>query len=131
MKIDNDSFRQPEPVETKRVRKPRSYDNSLANAFQNWTFDNVGNLIDEYADGFTEDLDDMGTEKRARSPEEIHKLIRAAHIDCNVMRRFLRLAELCVSQIEAGTMTREKAQELSGVDDFNPRFPAEPEEPDE
>lgn len=128
MKVEIDAFFVPKP---KSTRRPRSYDNSLANAFQNWTFDNVANLIDEYADGFTEDLDDVGSEKRCLTDEEIHKLIRAAHIDCNAMRRFLRIAELCVSQIEAGTMTREKAQELSGVDDFNPRFPAEPEDNDE
>lgn len=113
------------------MRKRRSYDDSLANAFLNWTFDNVAALIDVAAEGFTEDLNDMGTEKRPLSPEEIHKLIRAAQIDINAMRRFLRLAELCVAQIAAGTMSREKAQELSGVDDFNPRFPSEPEDNDE
>ncbi len=113
------------------MRKPRSYDDSLANAFLNWTFDNVAALIDVAADGFKEDLNDMGTETRPLSPEEIHKLIRAAQLDCNAMRRFLRLAELCVEQIAYGTMSQEKAQELSGVDDFKPRFPTKHEDNDE
>lgn len=109
------------------MKKPRSYDDSMANAFLNWTFDNVAVLIDEYANGFSEDLDDIGTRKRPLTSEEIHKLIRAAQMDCNAMRRFLRLAELCVAQIAAGTMPIDKAQELSGADDFNQRFPPAPE----
>ncbi len=110
------------------MKKPRSYTNSLANAFYNWTFDNVATLIDSYADDYREDV---GLPETRLPDEEIWKLIRKAQIDCNAMRRFLRLAEQCVLQIATETMTLEKARELSGVDDFGAQFPPSPEENDE
>jgi hypothetical protein len=108
------------------MKKRRSYTDSLANAFYNWTFDNVAALIDSYADEYRADV---GLPETRLSDDEIWKLIRKAQLDCNAMRRFLRLAQQCVRQIADGTLTPEQARELSGSDDdLDSRFPTSSKE---
>lgn len=94
--------------------KRRTIHNSLAWNFQNWTLDNVGELVDSYAGQFREALNDYETEFRPLTGEEINTLFRKAQLDVNMLRRLTCMAQSCIDLMKARLVTLEKARELSG-----------------
>jgi hypothetical protein len=94
--------------------RTRTVYNSLAATLTNWTLDNVAGLIDDYARGMREALDDCETEFRDFTVAEIQQKLRAAQLDLNMLRRLVKLGQYYVDQIANGELSIEKARELSG-----------------
>lgn len=70
---------------------------SWADAFEDWTLDNVALLLDTLADG---------------KPIPM-ALLRAAHLDCNMMRRLVQAASAIVAKAERGEIDQAEARRLA------------------
>lgn len=93
----------------------RTIHNSVAWCFLNWTLDNVSELVDAYADEMREPLNDAETDFRVYTEQEVKDKFRKAQLDVNMMRRLVCMAQKVITQMQNGTLSLDKAKELSGV----------------
>jgi hypothetical protein len=93
--------------------KKRTMLTSLAFAFDNWSLNNVSEVID-CASADWRDNRSRPMSRRARQ-----KVLRNAQLDCNMMRRLTRLAQAVVDKAQRGELTKEEALRLNcaGEDD--------------
>jgi|WetSurMetagenome_2_1015567.scaffolds.fasta_scaffold701745_2 hypothetical protein len=91
--------------------KKRTMLTSLAFALDNWSLNNVSNVIDCASD----DWRDYRGKSMSRCA--IRKAIRAAQLDCNMMRRLTRIAQAVVDKAKHGELTTEEAIRLNCSDE--------------
>ncbi len=93
-----------EPPETsKGIERTLDKRNTVCDAFDSWTLDNVAQLIDAIAEG---------TPTPNKTWKEMKELAR---LDCNMLRRLSRLARAIVDKDARGELTQEEARKLCGV----------------
>jgi hypothetical protein len=91
--------------------KKRTMLTSLAFALDNWSLNNVGNVIDCASDDWR---DYRG---KSMSRRAIRKAIHNAQLDCNMMRRLTRLAQAVVDKAKRGELTTGEAIRLNCSDE--------------
>lgn len=79
--------------------------NTVAYAFENWSLDNISQLIDAVASG--------------SPPPKMtwHQVREAARLDLRMMPRLIKLAQAIFDKYERGELTQAEAQQLAGSTD--------------